>query len=300
MRLTLLFCFAVTAMVSHAAPQQLTAQQSTQDLPNQINAENCMVQYINKVDVPATAEGLLEELRFEEGDEIEKGNVMAVIEDDMAALAVDLKKAEEKEAILTASNDVNLRDAREAAKVAAAEAKSFEELRKEGAIPYWEMEKKRLEAGRQELRIELAEMEQKVAQVKMIGKRTELEMAEKELTKRSVTAPYTGIVETRLAQQGQWVQPGTPMASLIQMDILRVEGDIDALRYAGRVIKGAPVEVLIYNQANDGTRISGTLGFVSMEIDLNNRYRVWVEIQNEKVGNDWKFKPGMRAEMVIK
>ncbi|QDT07653.1 Multidrug export protein EmrA [Rubripirellula lacrimiformis] len=281
-------------------PQGNQFQSRTSSVAGQISAENCYVQYINKVDVPATAEGLLNELRFEEGDEVSKGDVMAVIDDTAARLAVELKKAEEKEAMLTASNDVNLRDAREAAKVAIAEAKSFEELRKEGAIPYWEMEKKRLEAGRSELRIELAEQEQKIAQVKMIGKGSELEMAKFELTKRTIIAPHTGIIEARMSQLGQWVQPGTPMASLIQMDKLRVEGDIDALRYVGQVRKGTPVEVIIEDQVNDGTRIQGQLGFVSMEIDLNDRYRVWVEIDNQKVGDDWKFKPGMKAQILIK
>ncbi len=276
------------------------AQQSTQQQPNEIRAENCVVQYINKVDVAATAEGIVTQLKFEEGDAINEGDTMAVIEDTAAKLAVELKKAEEKEAMLTANNDVNLRDAKEAAKVAAAESKSFAKLLDEGAIPFWEAEKKRLEAGRQELRIELAEMEQKVAVVKMIGKRSELAMAEFELTRRTISAPYTGIIEARMGQRGQWVQPGTPMATLIQMDKLRVEGDIDALRYAGQVMKGTPVDVLIYNQADNGTKIQSKLGFVSMEIDLNKNYRVWVEIENKKVGEDWLFKPGMRAEIVIR
>ncbi|TWU57606.1 efflux RND transporter periplasmic adaptor subunit [Rubripirellula reticaptiva] len=294
MRPTFLALLAATITISTANGQSPGEQRS------EIHAENCFVQYINKVDVPATAEGLLTSLDFEEGDEFSKGDIIAVIEDKPALLAIELKKADEKEAMLTAASDVNLRDAKESAKVAAAEAKSFEALHKDRVIPYWDMEKKRLEAGRQELRIEMAETEQKVAQVKMIAARSALEMAEFELTQRSIRAPYTGFVESRIAQLGQWVQPGSPMATLIQMDKLRVEGDIDALGDSTRVVKGAPVEVLIYNHANDGTRIQGVLGFVSMEIDFNKRYRVWVEIENEKIGNEWKFKPGMRADIVIK
>ncbi len=274
--------------------------QSPGEVSNEIHAENVFVQYINKVDVPATAEGLLTSLNFEEGDEVTRGDVIAVIEDRPALLAVELKKADEKEAMLNAASDVNLRDAVESAKVAAAEAKSFEALHKDRVIPYWDMEKKRLEAGRQELRIEVAETEQKVNQVKMIGARSALQMAEFELTQRSIRAPYTGFVESRIAQMGQWVQPGTPMATLIQMDKLRVEGDISALRSGGRVVQGAPVEVVIDNDAKDKTHIQGVLGFVSMEIDFNKRYRVWVEIENEKIGNEWKFKPGMRADIIIK
>ena len=52
--------------------------------------------------------------------------------------------------------------------------------------------------------------------------------------------------------------------------------------------------------------LNGKLGYVSMEIDLNNRHRVWVEIQNQPIIDeatgkviDWQIKPGMRASIKI-
>ena len=267
---------------------------------DQIHAENCMVQYINKVNVAAKAEGTLMELKFEEGDTVTEGDVLAVIDDTAAALAVELKQAEEKEAILNAANDVNLEDAKNAEELASAEAEAYKELRREGAIPYWEMEKKRLEATRAELRIELAEMQKKIAEVQMIAKRSERKIAEFELTRRKLPAPTTGFIEARIAQLGEWVQPGTPIATLIQMDRLRVEGDIDALRHKNQVRRGTPVLVTIHSESENAIQINGKLGYVSMEIDLNNRHRVWVEIENYRNDDkDWAIKPGMRAEIVI-
>ncbi|MDA8745071.1 HlyD family efflux transporter periplasmic adaptor subunit [Rubripirellula amarantea] len=264
-----------------------------------IRAVNCSVRYINKVDVPAKADGPVMELNFEEGDAVTVGDVLAIIEDTAAKLAVDLKKAEEKEAILTASNDINLKDAVNSERVAKAEYEAFKELHREGALPYWEMEKKRLEAERQKLRIGLAEMEQKIALVKRIAKQTELDMAEFELTKRKVTAPATGFIEKRIAQIGQWVQAGSPIATLIQMDKLRVEGDIDALSYPGNVAKGTRVEVTVY-QGDREVKVDGVIGYISMEVDLNDNNKIWVEIENEKFGTDWKFKPGMKADIAVK
>jgi multidrug resistance efflux pump len=258
-----------------------------------------MVQYKNKVNVPAKAEGTLMELRFEEGDTINKDDVLAIIDDTAAALALELKKAEEKEAILNAANEVNLKDAINSEELATAEAKAYEELRRQGAIPFWEMEKKRLEAERARLRIDLAQMQKKIAEVQMIAKRSEREIADFELTRRKVTAPATGFVETRIAQLGEWVQPGSPIATVIQMDKLRVEGDVDAL-HSIRVVRGMPVQVSIYTGSDKSIKISGKLDYVSMEVDLNHRYRVWVEIDNKKIGNDWIVKPGMQADIVIK
>lgn len=229
-----------------------------------------------------------------------------VIDDTQAKLTLAFKQAEEREAELNASNDVNYRDAVNSARSAKAEAEAYKELRKEGATPYWEMEKKILEADRAELRIELAKSQQDIAKVQYIAKRTERELAEHELTRRRVVAPFGGFIEARIAQLGEWVQPGSPVLQLVQLDALRIEGDIDALRYPGQVTLGTPAKVLIYanadrNQADPATaiKLEGTIGFVSSEIDLNNRYRIWVEVQNERRGDDWVIKPGMEADITI-
>jgi multidrug resistance efflux pump len=282
-----------------------TAQDGSSPTVDEIHAENCFVQYINKVNVAAKAEGTLMELKFEEGATVNEGDTLAVIDDTAAQLALELKQAEEKEAILNAANEVNLQDAVNSEKLAGAEAKSYETLYQERAIPFWEMEKKRLEAERARLRIDLADMQQKIAEAQMIAKFAEVKIAKYELTRRQVTAPSTGFIQDRIAQLGEWVQPGSPIATLIQMDRLRVEGDIDALRYPGQIVQGAACKVLVYSKGiedpKEALQYNGKLGFVSMEIDINKRYRVWVELENQKTANgDWVLKPGMRAEIIIR
>ncbi len=294
MRTSLLSLSASLVMVATAM-----AQQPISPGVNEIRAENCMVQYINKVEIPARAEGTLTALHFEEGATVNVGDVLAVIDDTAARLALKLKKAEEKEAILNAANEVYIKDAINTEELTSEEAKAYEELHVQRAVPRWEMEKKRLEAVRAKLKIDVAKMNKSIAEAQMHAKFAEMQIAEYELTRRQVTAPSTGFIENRIAQLGQWVQQGSPIATLIQMDKLRVEGDIDALRYAGQVQPGTPVKVMIYSQASDVLSFDAKLGFVSMEIDLRNRHRVWVEVENKKIGNEWMIKPGMRAEIVI-
>lgn len=282
-------------------PASAGAQESASS-SGAIRAENCMVKFINHVQVPAEVEGKLVGLQFEEGELVEEGATLGVVDDTAAKLALELKLAEEEEALLNAANEVNLKDAVASEELARAEAKAYEELRKQGATPFWEMEKKRLEAGRAKLRIDLAEMQMKIAKAQYIAKRSERQIAEYEVQRRQITAPYAGYIENRIAQPGEWVQPGSPVATLVKLDKLRVEGDIDALRYPGKVSAGTPVSVVVYSETDRERAITleGKLGFVSSEIDLNNRYRVWVEIDNERSGNTWLIKPGMRAEIAVK
>ncbi|NND99771.1 MAG: HlyD family efflux transporter periplasmic adaptor subunit [Pirellulaceae bacterium] len=266
-----------------------------------MRAENCLVGYINKVDIPAESQGKLDAIKIEEGMIVKSGDLIAVIDDTQARLALDLKKAEEEEAILNATNDINYKDAVNSEKIARAEAESYKDLHKEGAAPYWDLQKKILEADRAHLRIGLAEIQMKIAKAQYFAKRADLRIAEDEIQRRKIVAPFDGFIEKRDAQLGQWVQPGSPIATLVQMDKLKVEGDIDALRYSGRVMKGTPVQVRVYHNANASKPhvIDAQITYVSTEIDLNNRYRVWAEIPNQSVGDDWMIKPGMRAEIII-
>lgn len=267
-----------------------------------IQAENCMVGYINKVDVPAEVSGRLNAIKIEEGMTVKKDDLIATIDDSQAKLAMELKKAEEEKAILEATNDINLKDAKASERIAGAEAKAYEELHEQGATPYWEWQKKILEAGRAKLRIDLADMQMKIAKVDYFAKRADLRLSEDEISRRKIYAPFDGFIEKREAQLGQWVQPGSPIATLVQMDKLKVVGDIDALRYSGKVMKGAPVTVQIYHSsdASKPHTVESTIAYVSSEIDLNNRYRIWVEVPNTPTGDDWMIRPGMRAEIKIK
>ncbi len=278
-----------------------------------VQAQNCLVKTIQNIRVPAGAEGRITEMLAVEGANVKAGDVLALIDDTQAQLALRLRQAEEREAELNALNDINYRNAVKSEQLAKAEAEAYKELRRQGATPRWEMEKKILEADTAGLRIELAELQENVAKVQYIAKRTERELAEHELARRKIVAPFAGYIENRISQLGEWVQAGSPVLQLVQLDKLRVEGDIDALQHAGQIVRGTPVKVYIYTSrrasltsgtanttdTRDAVEIDGRIGFVSSEIDLNHRHRIWVEIENQQIGEEWVFKPGMEADIVV-
>ena len=85
----------LVALTSITAYQTIEAQQESPGArnENQIPAENCVVEYIDKTPIPAHTEGPLLEINFEEGDNVTKGFVLAVIDDEQAKLAYELKRA---------------------------------------------------------------------------------------------------------------------------------------------------------------------------------------------------------------
>ncbi|MEO1524189.1 MAG: HlyD family efflux transporter periplasmic adaptor subunit [Planctomycetota bacterium] len=265
--------------------------------------EGCMVRYINKTQVPAELQGKLTELNVEEGMTIKKGDAIAIIDDRQSQLVLKQKLAEEAEAKIAAENDINRRDAVNSEKIAVTEAQTYIELHEKGAAPYLEMKKKQLEAERASLRIELADQNEQTAMAVYLQKQYGVQLAKMDIEMRTIRSDFDAFVEKRVANLGEWVQPGSPIVELVQMDRLRVQGFIDALNYGRQVYKGAPVviEVTVGQDASGAkTRVfQGVIEYVSTELDLKKRHRVWVSIPNEQVGDDWLIKPGMRATMRI-
>jgi multidrug efflux pump subunit AcrA (membrane-fusion protein) len=295
------FVGTACALALHLAP---AVAQSPLDSDDGILVDNCMVRYFNKTKVPSESQGKLTELSVEEGMSIKKGDVIAIVDAKQAQLTLKLKRAEETVAKLNAQNDVNKRDAISSEAIARAEAKTYSELHDKGATPYWEMRKKQAEADRALLRIELADLNESTAMAEYIAKQIGSELAESDIEMRTIRAEFDAFVETRFAQLGEWVQPGSPIVEIVQMDQLRIEGFVNALNYAGQFQKGSPVQVEV---TIGGTRtdpitrkFAGKIEYVSTELDLNKRHRIWVRVPNERVGDDWLIKPGMSATMRIK
>ncbi|MCO8123875.1 HlyD family efflux transporter periplasmic adaptor subunit [Stieleria sp. TO1_6] len=291
------------AVAQTGASPSLSTLPSTTSNQDGVLVEGCMVRYINKTQVPSESQGKLTELKVEEGMTIKKGDVIAVVDAKQARLALRMKKAEELVAKLNAQNDVNKRDAIASEEIAAAEAKTYDELYEKGAAPYWEMRKKQAEADRAKLRITLAELNEDTAMAEYLGKQIGSELAETDIEMRTIRADFDAFVEKRVAQLGEWVQPGSPIVELVQMDEVRVEGFIDALNYAGQVSRGAPVEVLVTVGGSSTRpvtkRFNGVIDYVSTELDLKQRHRIWVRVVNERVGDGWLIMPGMAATLQI-
>lgn len=258
---------------------------------------NAMIVTVDDVMVPAQVEGVLTELPVQEGAIIEAGQTIALIDDRQATLTLSLKQAEETESRLNAENTVNLRDAENSLKLETEKAKAFAKIAKDGAMPYWEAETQRLEAARQSLRLELAQLNQQIAASQYDAKKYERQLAEMEVDKRKIVAPFSGFVEKREAQKGEWVQPGTPILQLVGMDRLRAQGFFKSSDPNVTLRPGMKAEVVFASGFGQVKVIPGVVGFVGNEVDLAQQRRIWVEFENERLGanqEDWLYKPGMK------
>lgn len=302
----------IAAAALFVAPQITFAQDETLPTPRitlpttdaaagGITVERCVVKFLNKTKLPSESAGKLVKLEVEEGMAVQAGQVIAVIDARQAELTMQQKAAEEQVAKLNAENDINKRDAVETEKIARAQANSFEELYQRSAAGYWEMRKMQAEADRAKLRIELADINAKVAASEHSVAQYATQLVQLEIEMRTLRADFPAYVENRYAQLGEWVQPGSPICELVQMDEVRVEGY--ARDPKGLIRRGMPVKVVItvggtIEQPQTET-IDAVIDYVSLERNINGEHRFWVKIKNKPVGNDWLIKPGMRATITV-
>lgn len=111
------------------------------------------------------------------------------------------------------------------------------------------------------------------------------------LARTVVTAPISGILDSRFVEVGTLVGPGTPIVRLIDISSVKINGGVPE-RYAGQIRSGTPVEVL--PDGIRGASFGGTVGFVGASVESSNRtFPIEVVVANPGA----TLKPGMIANV---
>jgi RND family efflux transporter MFP subunit len=166
------------------------------------------VEAFEKVQATARVAGVVEKVRFTEGSRVAAGQVLVEIEPQRYTLAVASAQAAHNKAVAAKSD-------------AEAGLKRRESVDRQnpGLIPGEE-----IEAWRTKVLVAAAEMAQTGAA---------LNQAQLNLHDAYVRAPVPGVVQTRTVQTGEYVQPGSVLATLVRRDplLLRFQAtEQDAVR----------------------------------------------------------------------
>jgi RND family efflux transporter MFP subunit len=256
----------------------------------EIRIDSALVTLIEQVEVPARETGVLASVAVREGELVEKGDVLARIDDTEARLLRERAEIDRDIARDEAGNDVKIRFSRKAWGVAKAEVKRAQDAigRYPGAVSATELDRLRLSADKSELEIEQAERDLASAQLVLRARENELALAEHHVDRCRIVAPLSGVVVQINRRPGEWVEPAQPVVRILRINRLRVEGFLSADAATGN-LADAPVTFTVDLPERPAVSFPGTLVFVSPEIDpVNGQVRVWAEIENR----DLLLRPG--------
>lgn len=302
-RLLLLPSLALVATLLPAAPPTARPAAQAEVTDGEPLLTRCLVSLLTEAKVPAREGGVLVELRVREGDTVKAGEVIARIDDSQPKFDRRKAKAEHDQALAKAESDVDVRFSVASERVAAAEFEKAQLANEklEGSVTRVELDRLELNERKAELQIEQAELERRMTALAADAKAVEVDAAENAIERRTITAPLDGTVVQVFPHEGEWMQPGDPLARVVRTDRLRVEGYVDSARFDPETIRDRPVTVTVTFADERSESFEGRIVFTSPLVDSGGDYRVWAEVENRRVGDSgqWLLRAGQSATMRI-
>lgn len=122
--------------------------------------------------------------------------------------------------------------------------------------------------------------------------RSQLEAAQADIDRLTVVAPFSGVIDQVMVEEGSWLPSGEAAAVLLQLDPVVARGEVSE-REITHVSVGSQADVRLIS----GEIVSGSVRHVSLEATAGTRtFPIEVAITNP----DNKVPAGMTAEIMIK
>lgn len=257
---------------------------------------------LEDIQVPALEAGALTQIAVQEGALVKKGQPLATLDDREPLIKKRAAELERDALLAKASDDVEIRFAQASLAYSTAELNRLlaVERRSQSSVTIGEVEKARLAQQRDELQVEKARLDLKIAKMTADVHQAEVDAAELSVTRRQVLSPIDGEVVSLLHEAQEWVNAGEPVAQVVRMDRLRVEGFVSTAELSVSEIVGKDVLVELLLARGRTERFTGKVVYVSPIVTAGGKYRVRAEVENRLENRQWLLRAGMNASMTIK
>ncbi len=279
----------------------LTGPPGAKPLPSSATLTHCVISAIDEAQVSAREAGILMEVLVKENQQAAKDALLARIDDVQAQAAYNVAYYELEVAKEEATNEANINYSKEAYKVAAFEFERNQQATRKlpGAFP--ELDLKRLEATMKQAKyaIDKAEMDFRIARLKLDVAKAKLKAAEENVRLRQVRSPLEGEVADVRKHVGEWVQPGEVVAYVVRMDPLRIEAFLSITEFEPHEIAGRAVTIDVPMARGARQSFNGKIVSVGPLVQTGSVFRIRAEVQNREDGRGWVLQPGRTADMTI-
>lgn len=211
--------------------------------------------------------GLVTEVAIDAGSRVEKGDLLFQLDPELDRLTLTELQAQLAGAQGELAEAIRLRD-------------ENLPLAEKGLVPTTEAE-----ASKARVQIRRAEVQRLEAGIARQQER---------LRRHRIIAPFAGVIRQRLAELGEWVDTGTPVAELVAVDTLRLDLQVPQ-EYFGEIRAGTPVTVQPDANGNAAQQTE-----VSVRVPVSDptarTFLVRIELDNSQ----GRLTPGMSAQARIR
>jgi RND family efflux transporter MFP subunit len=235
----------------------------------------CLIEPEQVAEVGSPVIGVVEAIRVERGDRVVKGQVIAVLRDEVERAAVGVADSR-------AQAEADEHAARANVGFARQKLERAEELLEKKFISQQALDQVRTEYEVAEQKLVQAREQKRIA-------RRELGLATVQLAQRSVRSPFDGVVAERYVSVGERVED-KPLFRVAQVDPLKVQVVVPAALY-GKIQPGASATV--QPQLPEAPAVSAKVTLVDKLIDApSHTFRVQLALPNP----DRSLPAGLRCQ----
>jgi HlyD family secretion protein len=251
--------------------------------------------------VPAPHEGVLMTVSVREGAHLEAGGVIAHLDDTQRRLEHAMATNQRDAAVEKARDQSSVRHAEAAKFVAEAELQSAVAVnqRVAGTHSANDIRRLTLAARKASLLVDKTAAERRVAEIDARGRNVALALAHEQLQRCAVTSPLAGEVIEIFKHAGEWASAGEPVAHVVRLDTLRVEGFVNAADHSPSAVSDRAVRIVVNIGQGKSAEFSGQVVYVRPTLQAGEQYLVYADVKNRAENGHWLLRPGMLAEMHI-
>jgi RND family efflux transporter MFP subunit len=287
--LSFIAALSVATLAQNAAPARRgAAPPSSETL---VLDELATLEWIEKADVAALREGVIESVELWPGMPVKKGGVIGSLHKETAELTV-------AKARLASNNVAAEQKARAQQELALTVVATNERLnqRRPGMVSNEELRK-----AEAEVKVATSMIQEAIEQSNLY--KAELDMATQAVKEHTIQAPFDGVVYERIKNPGESVRANEAVVRLGNLDRLRAWSYIP-LGYFDRVKEGQVVEIQPRLEGARGAhlpieqkRFKGKITFVDPQVQpvAETAVRIYAEFENK----DHELRPGLKAVMTI-
>lgn len=259
--------------------------------------EGAILKTIESTAVASQVAGVLQNLHIKEGSRVNQGEEIARIRDVTIRLQLERSQTAVEVAKKKQDNDIDLQIAQKGSAVATNEYQRAVDANTRVNNVYTpnEIDRLKLILDRSILEMQRAEYLREVARLETTLAEAEVKQNQELLLRHRVIAPCAGMVVAVEKRVGEWVEPGTVIARIVEIDRLRVEGFLNAADADPRWI-GTKAIVRV-DFAGSTLETEGELVFISPDANpVSGQVRVFIEVENQ----EQKLRPGLRPTVYLK
>jgi len=188
----------------------------------------CVIEPQQTVKLATPVVGVIARLDVDRGDIVRRGQIVGKLEDGVEAMSLALARARATNAYTMGSIQARLQFLR-------SKLKRLNELHSKAISSQAALEEADAEANAAEQQLKEAALNREMAQL-------EAQRAEEILNQRTLRSPVDGVVVERLLVPGEYRNEHSPILTLAQIDVLRVEVFVPTAYY-GQIRTGSKAEV---------------------------------------------------------